>query len=194
MAVKTQAQLIAEWEAIGNARALTETEWVEGMQSLQAGGSLVFPLPTDGSSTSVQVGQTWSVLNPWTVAVPASGKGVTCSTGTGIMTIEEGGDGWYMCKLKLNGSIADIVQECELAMRAMRSSTYYMIQGERIDTAGVMTHLSPEAPGRLGGASPLHFIAGDTLALYGRTGPGGGTRTLTIHSASLVCDRKLPSS
>ena len=77
MAVKTQAQLIAEWEAIGNARALTETEWVEGMQSLQAGGSLVFPLPTDGSSTSVQVGQTWSVLNPWTVAVPASGKGVT---------------------------------------------------------------------------------------------------------------------
>lgn len=193
MAVHSKASLTAAWAAKAATGAILDPDVLELHDVIAVGGALVFPLPTDGSSTSVQVGQTWTVLNPWTVAVPASGKGVTCSTSTGIMTIETNGDGWYLCRLKLNGSIAGIVQECELAMRAMRSSTYYMIQGERIDTPGVMTHLSPEAPGRLGGASPLHFIAGDTLALYGRTGPGGGTRTLTIHSASLICERKFAS-
>ena len=194
MAVHSKASLAAAWAAKGDTGAILDPDVMELYDALTAGGELVFQLPTDGSSTSVQVGETWSVLNPWTIAVPASGKGVTCSTGTGVMTIETNGEGWYMCSLKLNGSIAGIVQPCELAMRAVRSSTEYMIQGERIDTSGMMTHLSPEALGRLKGASPLHFIAGDTLALYGRTGPGGGTRTLTIHSASLICERKFASN
>ena len=155
MAVHSKASLTAAWAAKAATGAILDPDVLELHDVIAVGGALVFPLPTDGSSTSVQVGQTWTVLNPWTVAVPASGKGVTCSTSTGIMTIETNGDGWYLCRLKLNGSIAGIVQECELAMRAMRSSTYYMIQGERIDTPGVMTHLSPEAPGRLGGASAL---------------------------------------
>ena len=194
MAVKTEATLIAEWSATGDLHALTESDWLDGMRSLQAGGALCFPLPTDGSSTSVAVGESWSVLNPWTVAVPTSGKGVDCSTSTGIMTIETGGDGWYACNLFINGSIAGIVQACELAIRAERSATPYMITGARIDEADVMQHLSVRAPGRLDGASPLHFEAGDTIALYGRTGPSGGSRTLTIHSATLMIERKLPSS
>lgn len=194
MAVKTEAQLITEWDALGDTRALTETDWLDGMRSLQAGGSVAFPLPSDGSSTSVSVGESWTLLNPWTVSIPGSGKGVTASLGAGTLTIETGGDGWYGCRLHINGSIAGIVQTCELAMRANRGANYYIIQGGRIDTAGVMTHLAVWGPGRLSGETPQHFVAGDVLALYGRTGPGGGSRTLTIHSATLACERKLPSS
>lgn len=195
MAVKTEAQLITEWAALGDLHALTETDWLEGMRSLQAGGSLAFPLPTNGTSTSVNVDEAWTLLNPWTVAFPASGKGVICSTAAGTMTIESGGDGQYSCGLELNGSIAGIVQTCELALRGTRDAvTYYLIQGGRIDTAGVMTHMTLWAPALLSGETPMHLVAGDVLALYGRTGPGGGNgRVLTIHSASMHCQRVLPS-
>jgi len=195
MAVKTEAQLITEWTALGDLASLTETDWLDGMRSLQAGGALIFPMPTDGSSTSVSVGESWTLLNPWTVSLPGSGKGITSSIPAGTMTVETGGDGWWHCNLAINGSIAGIVQPCELAMRATRDAiTYYLIQGARIDTAGIMTHLSCWGPSRLPGEVPQHFVDGDEIALYGRTGPGGGTRALTIHSASLSCDRKLPSS
>lgn len=194
MAVKTEAQLISEWEALGDARSLTETDWLEGMRSLQAGGSVLFPMPSDGSSTSVSVGESWTLLNPWTVSIPGSGKGVTASLAAGTLTIETGGDGWYACRFLANCSIAGITQACELAMRATRGASTYIIQGARIDVAGVLQNISIWGPSRLESETPVHFVAGDVLALYGRTGPSGGTRTLTINSATLQCERKLPSS
>lgn len=193
MAVKTEATLIAEWAALGDAHALTESDWLEGMRSLQAGGAVMFPLPTDGSSTSVSIGESWTLLNPWTVAVPTSGKGMDCNVSTGVLTVETGGDGWWTVDLTINGSITGLLQTCEVAIRATRSAVSYMLGGGRLEADGHVD-LSVRTPARLAGASPLHFIATDTLALYGRTGSGGGTRTLTIHCATLLCGRQLPSS
>ncbi len=181
--MKTVAELATEWEALGDARALTEDHILEGLDTLEAGAAMRLPSQGVTPLELAVTGTSWQALDLFdggSATPSAGGRGLTPSLAAGTLTVEAGGDGWYELKYHCNLTSTEAV---ELALNRQRGVANAQAVESRA-AAGVLSSCS--------GSDLVNLQEGDVLQLVGRTG-AGLTANLDIWSVQWTALRVLPT-
>lgn len=185
MADETFEAIEAEIAIAAASRVATPDQLLRYVRSLMAGASLAYVMPTDGSETVVSVGSGWTLLAPYDQVVKTGGLSIS----SGLVMFGGGSDGWYEATAALS-CVPEVAME--LALRATRGGTTYLVQGARVLDPGACQHPTIRRALSIDVLSPRHSIEGDAVGLYART--GGTAGDLRLHSVSFELERKRRSS
>ena len=186
--MKTPAQVISDAIAalapLGVAHSIVEGDILnviaDAMVAMQAGGGL--KLPSQGATPIADsvTGTSWQALDLFSSGggsgLPAGGgRGLTPNTTASTLTVESGGDGWYLALYHVH---LDSSEALEVAIERDRSAA--------------KTRLIESRYPNVSGAFAINLQNGDYVRLVGRTGTGL-TANLSYWSAQLFLLRVLPT-